>query len=46
MVLPVGLEEFGVGFLFGQGYIKKPEEVVEVLVCPEGRIAVYADVDE
>lgn len=46
MVLPVGLEEFGVGFLFGQGYIKSPQEVVEVLVCPEGRIAVYADVDE
>jgi FdhD protein len=46
MVLPVGLEEFGVGFLFGQGYIKKPKEVKEVLVCPEGRIAVYADVDE
>jgi len=46
MVLPVGLEEFGVGFLFGQGYIKKPGEVVEVLVCPDGRIAVYADVDE
>jgi FdhD protein len=45
MVLPVGLEEFGVGFLFGQGYIKKPEEVKEVYVCPEGRIAVYADVD-
>ncbi len=46
MVLPVGLEEFAVGFLFGQGYIKKPEEVIEVLVCPEGRITVYADVDE
>lgn len=46
MVLPVGLEEFGVGFLFGQGFIKRPGEVVEVLVCPEGRIAVYADVDE
>lgn len=46
MVLPTGLEEFGVGFLFGQGYIKRPEEVVEVLVCPEGRIVVYADVDE
>ena len=45
MVLPVGLEEFGVGFLFGQGYIKKPEEVKEIYVCPEGRIAVYADVD-
>ncbi len=45
MVLPIGLEEFGVGFLFGQGYIKKPEEVKEIYVCPEGRIAVYADVD-
>ena len=46
MVLPVGLEEFGVGFLFGQGYISVPEEVKEVLVCPEGRISVYADVDD
>ncbi len=46
MVLPVALEEFGVGFLFGQGFIKKPGEVVEVTVCPDGRIAVYADVDE
>ncbi len=45
MVLPVGLEEFGVGFLFGQGYIERPEEVKEVLVCPEGRISVYADVE-
>ena len=45
MVLPVGLEEFGVGFLFGQGYIKSLQEVKEVLVCPEGRIAVYADVE-
>ena len=46
MVLPVGLEEFGAGFLFGQGYIKRPEEIREILVCPEGRIAVYADVDQ
>ncbi len=46
MVLPIGLEEFGVGFLFGQGYIHTPEEVKEVIVCPEGKIAVYADVDE
>lgn len=45
MVLPVALEEFGAGFLFGQGYIKKPGEVREVVVCPEGRIAVYADVE-
>ncbi len=44
MVLPIGLEEFGAGFLFGQGYIKKSEEVKEIIVCPEGRIAVYADV--
>lgn len=44
MVLPIGLEEFGVGFLFGQGYIEKPEQVREVYVCPEGRISVYADV--
>lgn len=45
MVLPIGLEEFGAGFLFGQGYISKPGEVKEVIVCPEGRIAVYADVE-
>lgn len=46
MVLPIGLEEFGVGFLFGQGYIKNKEQVKEVIVCPEGRIAVYADVPD
>ena len=46
MVLPTGLEEFGPGFLFGQGYISAPEEVKEVYVCPEGRISVYADVPE
>jgi len=46
MVLPVGLEEFGVGFLFGQGYIEHPGEVKEVIVCPEGRISVYADVED
>ncbi len=45
MVLPVGLEEFGVGFLFGQGYIEQREEIKEVLVCTEGRISVYADVE-
>lgn len=45
MVLPVGLAEFGVGFLFGQGYVTEPEEVKEVIVCPEGKIAVYADVE-
>ena len=46
MVLETGLEEFGAGFLFGQGYITTPGQVREVLVCPEGRISVYADVDE
>ena len=46
MVLETGLEEFGAGFLFGQGYITAPGQVREVLVCPEGRISVYADVDE
>ncbi len=46
MVLPVGLEEFGPGFLFGQGYIREPGEVREVYVCPEGKISVYADVEE
>ncbi len=46
MVLPTGLEEFGPGFLFGQGYITSPGEVVEVWVCPEGKISVYADVPE
>lgn len=46
MVLPVGLEEFGPGFLFGQGYIHGPGEVREVYVCPEGRISVYADIEE
>ncbi len=45
MVLPTALEEFGVGFLFGQGYIGKREEVKEVYVCDEGKISVYADVE-
>ncbi len=45
MVLETALEEFGAGFLFGQGYITKPGQVREVLVCPEGRILVHADVD-
>lgn len=46
MVLETGLEEFGAGFLFGQGYVTEPGQIREVLVCPEGRISVYADVDE
>lgn len=46
MVLETGLDEFGAGFLFGQGYIDAPGQVREVLVCNEGRILVHADVDE
>lgn len=46
MVLETGLEEFGAGFLFGQGYIDAPGQVREVLVCDEGRILVHADVPE
>ena len=46
MVLATGLEEFGAGFLFGQGYVTEPGQVREVLVCPDGRISVHADVDE
>lgn len=45
MVLETGLEEFGAGFLFGQGYIDSPGQVREVLVCNEGRILVHADTD-
>lgn len=46
MVLETGLEEFGAGFLFGQGYIEHPGQVREVFVCDEGRILVHADVEE
>ncbi len=46
MVLETGLEEFGAGFLFGQGYIDEPGQVREVFVCNEGRILVHADVAE
>ncbi len=46
MVLPTGLEEFGVGFLFAQGYFSRPEEVKEVRLCHEkGGIFVYADLE-
>ncbi len=47
LVLPQDLEAFGVGFLFGQGYLSRPEEVKEVRLCLEKRaIFVYADVKE
>lgn len=45
MVLPVGLKEFAVGFLFGQGYISIHDEVKEIYICQEGSIAVYADIE-
>jgi len=45
MVLPENLEEFALGFLFGQGYISRPEDVVEVLVCPQRRVTVYARIE-
>ncbi len=44
MVLATDLEEFGPGYLFGQGYLGRHDQVLEVRVCPEGRIEVYADV--
>lgn len=46
MVLETELEAFGAGFLFGQGYVSEPGQVREVLVCPDGRISVHADVEE
>lgn len=42
MVLARNLEEFGAGFLFGQGYVAVPEDIVEVVVCEQGRVTVYA----
>jgi len=47
MVLPTGLEEFGVGFLYAQGYLSGPEVVKEVRLCHErGGIFVYADIEK
>ncbi len=46
MVMPADLEALAVGFLFGQGYLSSPEEVVEVLTCPKGRMTVYARVED
>ena len=33
-------------FKIKKGYVQNPEEVREVLVCPDGRIVVHADVEE
>ena len=46
MVLPTDLEALAVGFLFARGYIESFREVVEILICPEGRLTVYARVDD
>ncbi|WP_022854068.1 formate dehydrogenase accessory sulfurtransferase FdhD [Thermodesulfatator atlanticus] len=47
MVLPTGLEEFGLGYLFAQGYFDDPSVFKEVRLCHEkGSIFVYADVDK
>ncbi|MCF8107083.1 MAG: formate dehydrogenase accessory sulfurtransferase FdhD [Desulfohalobiaceae bacterium] len=46
MVMPADLEALAVGFLFGQGYLSSPQEVVEVLTCPQGRMTVYARVED
>jgi len=45
MVLATHLEEFAAGFLFGQGFLGRDDQVLEIRVCPEGRIEVYADVE-
>jgi FdhD protein len=44
MVLANDLDEFAVGFLFGQGYLGKDDRVLETRVCPEGLVQVFADV--
>ncbi len=46
MVMPSNLEALALGFLFGQGYLSSRNEVVEVLTCPEGRMTVYAKVED
>lgn len=46
MVLPQDMEAFAAGFLFGQGYISSPKEIVEVTYCEQGRVTVYARVEE
>lgn len=44
MVMASHLEEFAAGYLFGQGYLGRDDQILEIKVCPEGRIDVYADV--
>lgn len=45
MVLARDLDEFAVGFLFGQGYLKRGDHVLETRVCQEGLVQVFADVE-
>jgi FdhD protein len=45
MVLANDLDEFAVGFLFGQGYLGRDDNVLETRVCPEGLVEVFADVE-
>lgn len=46
MVLAQDLDVFGAGFLFGQGYVSTPEDIVEVVLCEQGRVTVYAREEE
>jgi len=46
MVMPTSLEEFAVGFLFGQGYLNHVGQVVETALCEEGLVTVYARLNE
>ncbi len=47
LILPTDLEEFGVGYLFGLGYISKSEEIKEIRLCTEKEsIFVYTSCQE
>ncbi|SMP40953.1 FdhD protein [Desulfonatronum zhilinae] len=46
MVLARDLDVFGAGFLFGQGYVTTPDDIVEVVLCEQGRVTVYARTNE
>jgi len=47
LILPADLEEFGAGYLFGLGYISKPEEIKEIRLCTEKEsIFVYTTFQE
>ncbi len=46
MVLAQDLDVFGAGFLFGQGYVSTPEDIVEVVLCEQGRVTVYARTED